>query len=67
MVLYDFDGTANAVRVYPADTKKTGVTNVANIVDTGAFQYLSFDASSAVSLTGYSNGMAFGWTANAEL
>jgi hypothetical protein len=67
LVSYDFDGTANAVRVYPADAKKTGVTAFANLVDTGGFQFMSFDASSATSLTSFTNGMMFSWTASAEL
>jgi len=67
LVSYDFDGTANAVRVYPADAKKTGVTAFANLVDTGGFQFMSFDASSATSLTSFTNGIMFSWTASAEL
>jgi hypothetical protein len=67
LVAYDFDGTANAVRVYPSDSKKTGVTAFANLGDTGAFQFMSFDNSSATSLTAYTNAMMFNWTASAEL
>jgi len=66
MVLYDFDGTANAMRIYPADAKKTGVTSVANITETGSYQFLSFDNSSATAITA-GNGCAAGWTAAAEL
>ena len=67
LVAYDFDGTANAVRIYPTDAKKTGVTAFANLADTGAFQFMSFDASSATAMTAYTNGMNFSWTASAEL
>jgi hypothetical protein len=66
-VAYDFDGTANAVRVYPADAKKTGVTSFANLFDSGSYQFVSFDDSSAVSFTAFTNAVNFSWTASAEL
>lgn len=65
MVTYDYDGTANAVRVYPADQKKTGVTGVANIQTSGAFQFISFSATpNGVATNG---NMMFHWTADAEI
>tara|TARA_R110000803_G_scaffold69774_2_gene132217 strand:+ start:494 stop:1645 length:1152 start_codon:yes stop_codon:yes gene_type:complete len=67
LVSYDYDGTANAVRVYPADAKKTGVTAFANLVDSGTIQFMSFDSSSGTSLTAFTNSMSFSWTASAEL
>lgn len=66
MTAYDFDGTINAVRVYPADQKRTGVTGLANIRDSGAFQFLSFNNTSATAIP--TNGaIMFSWTADAEL
>jgi hypothetical protein len=67
MVAYDYDGTANAARIYPADAKKTGLTTIANIRETGSYDFISFDSSSAISITGYTNSVIFGWTASAEL
>jgi precorrin-6B methylase 2 len=66
VVAYDFDGTANAIRVYPANAKKTGVTALAVIRMDGSYQFMSFNSSSATAIPTSSN-VVFGWTASAEL
>jgi hypothetical protein len=66
MVVYDYDGTANAVRVYPADAKRVGVTGLASIQTSGAFQFMSFNNTGVVTITTAANIM-FHWTADAEL
>jgi hypothetical protein len=65
MVAYAFDGTANAVTQL-ALPNRTGVTGFANVRDTGAFQFMSFDSSSATAIAANSN-LSFSWTAAAEL
>jgi hypothetical protein len=65
MRVYDFDGSIDAVRIYPADSKKTGVTGVANIQQSGSFQFMSFSATSGA-LSSNTNAL-FHWTADAEL
>jgi hypothetical protein len=67
IVPYDYDGTANACRIYPSDSKRIGLTGFANILDTGGYQFISFDSSGAVSMTAYTSSMMFNWTASAEL
>ena len=62
---YDYDGTANAVRLYPADAKKTGVTGLSNIKDSGSFQFMSFSATPTAISSG--NNVMFHWTADAEV
>jgi hypothetical protein len=65
MVLYDYGGTANAVRIYPSDTIRGGVTATPGVTDTGG-GYISVDNSSANAITtNYS--VNFSWTASAEL
>jgi hypothetical protein len=66
IVAYDFDGTANAVRVYPADAKRAGLTAFANIRMDGGFQFLSFNNSSGTAINN-NNAILFSWTASAEL
>ena len=68
IVSYDYDGTANALRVGSPtkDAKKAGVTSFANIRDTGAFQFISFDNTSATAIATGDN-FSFHWTASAEL
>jgi hypothetical protein len=66
MVPYDYDGTANAVRVYPADGKRAGVTAVANPTAEGQIQFFSFDNSSATAISA-GNQLMFGWTSDARL
>jgi hypothetical protein len=66
VVPYDFDGTANAVRVYPTDAKRAGVTNVANETANGVFQFLSFDNSSGTAIS-TGNQLSFSWTSDARL
>lgn len=66
VVLYDYDGTANAVRVYPADAKRSGVTAVANLRASGCAQYITFDNSSATAITSTSTLNAH-FTAECEL
>ena len=66
MVTYDYDGTANAVRVYPGDAKRTGVTGLANVQTSGAYQFMSFNNTSATAI-GSNNTIMFHWTADAEL
>jgi hypothetical protein len=65
MRVYDFDGSIDAVRIYPADSKKTGVTGVANIQQSGSFQFMSFSETSGA-LSSNTNAL-FHWTADAEL
>ena len=65
VVVYDYDGSANAVRVYPGDYKKTGVTGLASILLNGAFQYLAF--SSSVNSVPINGNLMFHWTADSEL
>jgi hypothetical protein len=65
MRVYDYDGTIDAVRVYPPDAKKTGVTGLANIQMSGSFQFMSFSATSQAIST--ANNLLFHWTADAEL
>jgi hypothetical protein len=65
MVLYEYGGTANAVRIYPSDTIRGGVTATPGVTDTGG-GYISVDSSSASAITtNYS--VNFSWTASAEL
>jgi hypothetical protein len=65
MVLYEYGGTANAVRIYPSDTIRGGVTATPGVTDTGG-GYISVDNSSANAITtNYS--VNFSWTASAEL
>ena len=66
IVPYDYDGTANSARVQPVNVKRTGLTSFANVSTTGWFQFLTFDATSAVTIASASN-LVFSWTANAEL
>tara|TARA_R110000868_G_scaffold210083_1_gene460036 strand:- start:275 stop:1318 length:1044 start_codon:yes stop_codon:yes gene_type:complete len=66
MVLYDWTGTANAVRVYPADGMRGGVTSLNYITDSGSSLNINFDSSSAQAITA-SSVIAFNWTATAEL
>ena len=67
MQVYDFDGTANAVRVQvTADAKRTGVTSVYNIQTSGAFQLISFDATSGTPIA-QGSALVFSWTASVEL
>jgi hypothetical protein len=65
-VFYDFDGTANAVRVYPADAKRAGITVYANPLANGSIQFVTFNNSSATAIAS-GNALAFSWTANARL
>ena len=67
VVPYDYDGTANACRIYPADAKRTGLTGFSNMLDTGGYQFIAFNNSSATAMTAYTNSMMFNWTADAEL
>ena len=65
MRAYDYDGTIDAVRVYPADAKKTGVTAFNGIQESGSFSFMSFSATAtAVTLNG---NVMYNWTAVAEL
>lgn len=66
MVPYDYDGTANAVRVYPADSKRVGVTALANVQTSGAYQFMTFNNTSNVAIN-LNNTIMFHWTADAEL
>jgi len=67
MQVYDFDGTANAVRVQiTVDGKRTGVTQVYNIQTSGAFQLIAFDATSGTPIA-QGSALVFSWTASAEL
>lgn len=66
LTLYDYDGTANAVRVFPADAKRAGVTTVFNTTEKSNFQYLSFDNSSATAISA-GNVLSYNWTSNARL
>jgi len=66
MVLYDYSGTANAVRVYPTDNMRSGVTALNQVTDSGSSLNISFDATSAQAITAASF-IAFNWTASAEL
>jgi hypothetical protein len=66
-VAYDYDGTANAVRIQvTADAKRTGVTGLASLQQSGAFQFMSFDNSSASAIA-QGAALTFSWTASAEL
>jgi hypothetical protein len=65
-VFYDFDGTANAVRVYPADAKRSGITVYANPLANGSIQFVTFNNASATAISA-GNQLAFSWTANARL
>ena len=65
MTFYDFDGTANACRVYPADAKRSGITAYASVKEVGAVQFLSFDNSSATAISA-GNQLVGHWTANAR-
>jgi hypothetical protein len=66
MVAYAFDGTINAVTPLGGGLNRTGVTGFANMRDSGAFQFMSFDNTSARAITAGQN-LAFSWTASAEL
>jgi hypothetical protein len=66
LVFYDFDGTANAGRVYPSDLKRAGITVYANPLANGSIQYVTFNNSSATAISA-GNQLAFSWTANARL
>jgi hypothetical protein len=66
MVAYAFDGTVNAVTPLGGSPNRTGVTGFANARDTGAFQFMSFNNTSATAITAGFN-LAFSWTASAEL
>lgn len=66
MVFYDFDGTANACRVYPVDAKRIGITAVANIQTTGFFQFLTFNNTGTQAIIAGSQ-LNASWTADAEL
>jgi hypothetical protein len=66
MVAYAFDGTVNAVTPLGGSPNRTGVTGFANVRDTGAFQFMSFNNTSATAITAGFN-LAFSWTASAEL
>jgi hypothetical protein len=65
VVLYDYDGTANAVRLYPDDTKRSGVTamSCSGVGGTGA---ITFDSSSATAIE-IGDLISAMWTAAAEL
>lgn len=65
VVMYDLDGTANAIRVYPLDAKRTGLT-VSGPTSAGMYAFLAFDATSA---TAIANGsiLTAHWTSDAEL
>lgn len=65
-VSYDFDGTANAVRVYPVDAKRSGVTLFANLTDNGTVQFMGFSNASATAINA-GDRIQFNWTADAEL
>jgi hypothetical protein len=65
MRVYDFDGTIDAVRVYPPDAKKTGVTGLANMQQSGSFQFMSFSATAQAVSSNFN--LLFHWTADAEL
>jgi hypothetical protein len=42
IVTYDYDGTANAVRIQiTTDAKKIGVTGIAGLQESGAFQFMT--------------------------
>jgi hypothetical protein len=66
LVWYDFDGTANAVRIYPADVKKAGITGYTNPRTNGNLQFISFDNSDADGFTA-GNQAVFSWTSSARL
>lgn len=66
MVIYDYDGTANAVRVYPADQKRSGITAYGGVASSGFIQFVTFNNSSATAIAA-GNQFAFSWTADAEL
>jgi hypothetical protein len=65
-VAYDFDGTANAVRVYPTDAKKTGVSAYVGVKSVGTLQFFSFTSTNATAVAA-GNQLAFSWTAAAPL
>jgi hypothetical protein len=67
IVTYDYDGTANAVRIQiTTDAKKIGVTGIAGIQESGAFQFMTFSSASAVAIV-QGAAVLFSWTASAEL
>jgi len=66
LVLYDFDGTANAVRVNPVNAKRSGIIGVANAGIRGGFQFLTFDNSSSQAILA-TDSFGFHWTAESEL
>jgi len=66
LTFYDFDGSANALRVYPADSKRAGITAIANPQANGSFQFLTFNNSSATAISA-GNQLMFSWTADARL
>jgi hypothetical protein len=63
---YDFDGTIDAVRIYPGDVKRAGITLYAGPMETGGIQFLSFNNSSAQAI-GATVQLVFAWTADARL
>lgn len=67
IVAYDYDGTANALRLYASglDAKKTGITAFGNIRESGAYQTITFSAT-AQAIADLNRAM-YHWTAEAEL
>jgi hypothetical protein len=63
---YDYDGTADALRVYPADGKRSGITAYNGPNATGYVQYLSFNNASAQAIA-LGAQLQFHWVASAEL
>ena len=65
VTLYGFDGTANALHVFPVNVQRTGVTGLI-MHENGGFQFITFSSAGTQAILA-TDTLAFNWTCDIEL